>query len=143
MYIAGRIFNYLPLIVPLIYIPSMMLEFNRTTEEGSLAITIIGICNLFGRLTCGILDKFPNALIRVNAWASLSSGVLLATMPHCEDPYLMYVVCGLYGWFTAPCFALSPSIMARLVGSEKLDFCLGANIFIFGSMSLAGEKLSP
>ena len=66
LYSVGRVFNYLPLIVPLIYMPSMLSESGNgiSQMEAGLSITIIGICNLCGRLMCGLLDKCPNFVIK-------------------------------------------------------------------------------
>ena len=70
---------------------------------------------------------------------SLLSGVLLAAMPHCTSIYILYIVCGFYGLLTATMVALSPTIMALLIGKEKLSSALGINMFVYGVMSLAGQ----
>ena len=61
MFALGCVFNFFPLIVPHMYIPSVMIEFDATASEASVAIMVIGILNLFGRLGCGILDKYPRS----------------------------------------------------------------------------------
>ena len=70
---------------------------------------------------------------------SLFSGVLLAVMPHCSNIYILYIVCGFYGLLTATMVALSPTIMALIIGKEKLSSALGINMFVYGVMSLAGQ----
>ena len=138
MYVLGRIFSCFSLLVPLIYVPSLMLEFGKSNVEASLAITILGIFNLVGRLACGVLDKFPAWAIKVNSVACLGSAILLVVMPHCENIYFMYSVCGGYGLMTATMVSLSPSMIVLLIGADRVGPGLGINMFIYGLMSLAG-----
>ena len=98
----------------------------------------MGIFNLVGRLACGVLDKFPAWAIKVNSLACLGSAILLVVMPHCENIYFMYSVCGGYGLMTATMVSLSPSMIVLLIGADKVGPGLGINMFIYGLMSLAG-----
>ena len=139
MYIIGRIFSCFSLLVPILFVPSLMLDLGKSHVEASLAITILGIANLVGRLSCGILDKFPAWPIKVNALVCLGSAGLLTVMPHCKNVYLMYIACGAYGFITAAMVALAPSMIVLLIGPEKVGPGLGIDMFIYGLMSLAGK----
>lgn len=143
MYSIARVFNYLALMVPLLYIPSLALESqgNFTPVQASFAITILGISNLCGRLLCGLSDKFPSQVIKINVFTSIGSGITLALIPHCITIPSMYAASAAYGLLSASMVALSPSTLVLLVGTESIGSALGLNMFIYGVMSLIGPPL--
>lgn len=141
LFAIGVMFNYFALIVPLLYIPSLALELveNVNLVQTSFALTILGVCNLCGRLICGVVDKFPSHAITIFALASLVSGLVLGAIPHCNNLPALYTASGAYGLVTAPMIALAPSIMVQLVGNESFSSALCLNMFIYGMMSLSGK----
>ena len=88
-------------------------------------------------LMCGVLDKFPNHVVNINALACLLSGLILAAMPHSKGLYLLYAARAAYGLFTASILALPPSIIVQIVGNEPFNSALSLDIFAYGLMSSA------
>ena len=88
---------------------------------------------------CGLLDKFPSKVIKINAVASIGSGAALALLPYCFTLPWLYAASAAYGLLTASVVALSPSILVLLVGTEPFSSALGLNMFLYGVMSLTGE----
>jgi len=141
--LVGRVFMNIGRSVPLIYIPTLIISYmGLTAVQAGLAITAFGIFNLFGRILCGITDKFPNQVLKVSAAASLISGLLMGLMPHCKNKYLMYSVCGVYGLMAGVLRTMGPSISALLLGTEMVGLGIGANLFVYGIAFLTGPPIA-
>ena len=117
LYCFGQFLSSFSVLVPLTYVPSLILGFGKNSMEASLAITIMGIGNLLGRLSCGVLDKFPAITMKVNSLACLGSAIFLAVMPHCKILYLMYTVCFGFGITSGIIMSITP------LGDCAIDWC--------------------
>ena len=136
----GYALNCFSFLVPDLFIVSMLVESEEpvTLINASFAITILGICNLFGHLLCGIVDHIPQHIMKVNAISSILSGLVVAAMVHSNVLYLSYGLCGLYGFVSSPVIALGPPTIKELVGTDSYNSALSINLFTYGVMNLSG-----
>ena len=60
--VMGRVFTYFALIVPNMYVPSLMIDTIEgvSSVQAGLAITVMGVANLIGRLLAGVVDLCQN-----------------------------------------------------------------------------------
>ena len=115
------------------------------TETGvGYAITFLGLSNLCGRLLCGIMDKFPSLIMRINQVGTLGCLIVLSLLPHCKNYKWLYASSCAYGLFSAPMIAHWPSTLVILVGSEsdQLNSAIALALHCYGLMTLAGENHS-
>ena len=139
-YSISRLFQNFALLIPYMYLPSLMLSVGSklTSSQASYAISILGASNLVSRLSCGIVTKFPHHSIKICTISQLLAGVCLAVYPHCSEAYHFYIVTALYGLMIGPLIALITVNMVSLVGLDLLGTAYGFNESAYGLMVLIG-----
>ena len=142
LYLTSMILVYLPLLIPILHIPSFALNSgvtNISRTQAGFALTILGTFNLFGRLLSGTLDTFPKQILKINAVATLFCGLSLVAMPYCKTYQWLYVVSAIFGFMSATMVVLSPCIVTLIVGAESFGRAYGIVLLVFGMASMAGN----
>ena len=132
-------------LVPLFFIPTLLINKDFTPQQAALAVTIIGISNVTGRLALGLLDWMSANAIRMTVVFSFGCSMAVLIMKtHQTSLYMFYAACGLYGFSMGPILPLGPTCTVNLVGSEYGEFstALGWNLAMDGLGSLIGIHVS-
>ena len=128
-------------LVPIFFIPTLLLQNNFTPEQGALSVTIVGVSSVAGRLAFGLTDSVSNHALKMTAGLSATTAVALAIMiTHQTSLTWLYVSCSLYGFCFGPLLPLGPTCFANLVGTgyEEFSCAMSWNLAIAGLGDLTG-----
>ena len=125
VFIIGRVLCSAMIQVPQFYLPTALQQNRHTPTESAIAIAIIEILRLFGRIITGSFDdKLSDHCLIISAGLNLGCATAVLIMMFTLQSSLVYVylACGLYGLFSGPKVLLSPSCLANIVGTEYNQF---------------------
>ena len=141
LYLLARIFGNLSLLVPNLYLPSMMKSKNISEIDASFAVAVIGASNGISRLMFGIVTAFPQHVIKINAVATLCLSIAISTLPLSTQPLHFYMLAAFIGFWQAPLISLEISSMVHLVGVDLLSSAYGICDMFYGITVLAGPAI--
>jgi len=148
LYLLSKVFIYLAVTIPPLLVPSLLVQRGYSTDKAGYAMSILGITNVFGRLSGGLVDYITDHAIKICIFASLLSGVSVALMPVAilgdgeELPYF-YICCALHGFFTGPLNSLYASCASLLMGTaeyQSYSGTIGMELLVYGLMTIIGPS---
>ena len=83
--------------VPHLFVPTILRLNGCSLARATLAVTILGASNAFGRLSCAIVTLFPSRVSRINTISSFAAGVSVLVMVFSKEWRLIYSACAFYG----------------------------------------------
>ena len=118
--------------VPHLFVPTILRLNGCSLARATLAVTILGASNAFGRLSCAIVTLFPSHVSKVNTLSSFAAGVSVLVMVFSKDLWLIYSACAFYGIATAPFASLTTVTLMRLVHPRDLCPAYGLLVTTLG-----------
>ena len=83
LYLLSKVFIYLALTIPPLLVPSLLVQRGYSTDKAGYAMSILGITNVFGRLSGGLADYITDHAIKIcifaccNTWCCTGAAILL------------------------------------------------------------------
>ena len=149
LYLLSKVFIYLAVTIPPLLVPSLLVQIGYSTNKAGYAMSILGITNVFGRLSGGLVDYITDHAIKICIFASLLSGVSVALMPVAilgdgdgEELLYFYICCALHGFFTGPLNSLYASCASLLMGTaeyQSYSGTIGMELLVYGLMTIIGK----
>ena len=122
-------------LVPALFIPLMLLKNGVQPTQAALALTILGVSNLVGRLSTICLDTYPSHALKICAASQVGCALAVGLMA-CKQTSLLtvYTACGLHGFFGGPLISSMPTCIDITVGKEEDKFksAMGLIFSIYG-----------
>ncbi|XP_025110247.1 monocarboxylate transporter 12-like [Pomacea canaliculata] len=128
--------------VPYLFANDFALERGVPDTQASFLISIIGIVNTVGQVIYGVIGDTSCNLTVVFGVSVVASGVVVVLLPFAESYWFMAVLCGLYGFFDAACYALITAILVSYVGLDKLAHAYGLVMMGKGLANLGGPPVA-
>lgn len=111
--------------------------------QSSLALTVIGITNFFGRIIHGAIGGLKSVNVMSQYLTSYAiCGCVLLIFPHVPYYPALLVIGGIYGFLIAPYAALSQLIIVEYAGIENLKFVYGMFLFSCGVGLMIGAPIA-
>ena len=132
-------------LVPAYYIPSVMVQNGFTTTEAALAVTLIGVFSLIGRLGASLLNRLSGYALEILPLLNIGCASTLIIMISLQESLTwVYVACGLFGFFSGPIPVFGPTCVGYFVGTEYDAFgcAIGLDMFMEGVGTLLGKRLT-
>ncbi|XP_071608206.1 monocarboxylate transporter 14 isoform X1 [Heliangelus exortis] len=142
-FIIWALFAYSSFVIPLIYLPEIVKQYNLSSQNNIFPLTsIIAIVHIFGKVVLGIISDLPC----ISAWnvflmANLSFVTCILTLPLLHTYVSLAVACGLIG-FSSGYFSLMPVVTQDLVGIKHLANAYGIIICASGISALFGPPFA-
>ena len=114
-----------------IYLPSIIVSESLLTEEtASLVIALIGVSNIFGRVSGGIITNLRIlAAIFVTLLSFLGSGTCVLAFKFCSQK-VTYMITGIfYGFAAGPYLSVTPTMLIDLFELQQLTSTFGLLTF--------------
>ncbi|XP_023029560.2 uncharacterized protein isoform X1 [Leptinotarsa decemlineata] len=131
------------LYVPFVFIVQRGLELKLTPEWCTMLLTIMGIANAVGRVTCGAISFFPaiNALT-VSCVTLIIGGLITmcsALMNNLAGQLIFTII---FGLCVASFTTLRTVVITNMLGLENLTNAFGITIMFYGVASFVGIPLA-
>lgn len=97
---------------------------------------------MFVQVIYGVIGDTSCNLTVVFGVSVVASGVVVVLLPFAESYWFMAVLCGLYGFFDAACYALITAILVSYVGLDKLAHAYGLVMMGKGLANLGGPPVA-
>ena len=140
LFLTSRFFIHFGGSLPYIFLPTLMLNKNLSLSQGAYVLSAAACSNTVSRFTvCAITDHpcAPSAMV-TTVISSISSGLIMTTMPFCYDMGTFMAAGMLYGFLCAPVASLLSVVLMDIVTLEKLNNAFGMVAFVQGIGTIAG-----
>ena len=151
LYLLGKLSYAATYLVPVLFIPAVLHRNGSTPYQSALALMLMGICNLIGRLIPGLLETctssrhLENHATKLLALLDVGSAVAIFAMVSFQDcPEYVYMGCCLHGLCYGPREPLGATCALHFVGNEHDDrfrCALGLDVAIYGLGVMIGKEL--
>jgi len=123
------------------YLPTILQMYGFNSQEGAMAVTIIGASSGIGRLVCATANLFPHHVSKINVLSSAVAGSAVLVMAYSRDLLVIYAACGVYGTAISPFASLTTTTMIRVVRPKDLSPAIGLEVTIFGLAICIGPSV--
>jgi hypothetical protein len=118
------------------FIPPLADEFGFTESEGALCVSIVGLMDLIGRASCGVIgNAFFTRRIKLYIICLLVFATSSMIVIHVTNFYIFIVLCGMLGLSTGGYIGVKLSMIADELGKDNLPTAWGYIAF-FTSFSI-------
>lgn len=133
----------LALFVPYVFIVSMAASLDVPSDSASYLISMIGLCNVFGRIVVGLIADRPwaNALC-INNLALIIAGVATMMAPLGQTFFHLVVYCCVFGLTIAAFTALRSIVVVELLGLDRLTNAYGLLLLFQGVAHIIGTPVA-
>ncbi|CAG9864887.1 unnamed protein product [Phyllotreta striolata] len=129
-------------LTPYFYLADHMTQNNYTEDQASMTISIIGFSNTLGMVLLGWLGDKWNVSIIFSVSLTLCGFSVWAIILSTSSLLLLNISSGLFGFFFACCFTLSPSLLAQIVSKEDFTMAYGLILMWEGIGHITGPPLA-
>lgn len=139
----SSIATMLALFVPYVFIVQMAVRMDVPEQSASFLISMIGLCNVFGRILVGLIADRPwaNALC-INNIALIIAGVATMMAPLCQSfGHLVLYAC-VFGLSIAAFAALRSIVVVELLGLDRLTNAYGLLLLFQGVAQIVGSPVA-
>lgn len=127
-----------------VFLPALAKEKGISQIEGAYMVSILGICDMFSRITMSALLDLkrikPYRLILYNVVMFVNAGVSLL-LPSMTSFWHFAIVCGLYGIMSGTYISQKSVVLVDIVGVENLTDGFGLMLVFQGLGSLVGPTV--
>ena len=141
LYVSGKVFSSLVIVVPYIYVPYMMTSHDILLSQASLAMSVLALTNGCGRLLCGLCTQYPDYVFAIQGTSGSIATVCILVLPNCSTTLHFYIITGIYGLAIAPLITLNTTALVRMVGMNGLSTAYGVQETIYGISNMVGPTL--
>ena len=141
---VSNLFGFLGFFVPFLYLPSMASALNSISpDKASLLVSVIGISNTVGRISCGYISDFAciDSLVVTNISFFLT-GVCIIVFPLLSTFTEFIILSLLFGLCIAALVTLTSIVLVDVLGLEKLTSAFGLLIMFRGAATIMGPPLA-
>ncbi|XP_046650514.1 monocarboxylate transporter 12-like isoform X3 [Daphnia pulicaria] len=130
-------------LVPLMYLAAHAVNMGIPKEEASFLLSIIGICNMIGRIINGWLSDNPKvSVLFLNNMGLTVSGLLIMICPFCISYYQLLFFSIALGLFTSCTAVTRPILLGELLGLENVNNAYGFMLVFYGVATLFGIPMA-
>ncbi|KAK6631720.1 hypothetical protein RUM43_013784 [Polyplax serrata] len=139
----SNLFGMAGLYVPFFYLVDAAIAQGVTPSSASYLLSVIGITNTIGRVTCGYVADFPKVdSLFLNNICLVISTLAVAATPLCSD-FTSYIVMSIFfGVAISGYISLTSIILVDLLGLDKLTNAFGLLILFRGCAAVVGSPLA-
>ena len=123
------------------YLPTILQMYGFNSQEGAMAVTIIGASSGIGRLVCAVANLFPHHVSKINVLSSVVAGSAVVVMAYSRGLLMIYAACGVYGTAISPFASLSTTTVMRVVRPKDLSPALGLIVTMYGLALCIGPSV--
>ena len=135
LFLLAFALTFLTITVPFVHVPVFARDIGLSAMSGGMAISVIGLCALFGSITMGMLsDRIGRKqAVLITLFVQLAAFLIfLAT----RDMTMLYLGAAVFGFFYGGIASLFPALVGDLFGRAHAGAIGG---FIFGGAGVLGS----
>jgi predicted MFS family arabinose efflux permease len=128
---------------PFVFITANAIKMGIDPRQATFLLSILGICNTFGRILCGwISDQSWADCLLIHNMALVIAGVATCCVPLLNSFPLLVIYCVIFGSCIAAFITLRSIVLVELLGLSKLANSFGILLLFQGCASIVGSPVA-